>query len=159
MNELSLSVLSAMITPAVLISACGTLIMSTSNRLTRAADRMRNLADRTRELSATPAGGGDAFAEAERKLILAQLPKLMTRVYLIHRGLAAFYLAVGLFVLSSLLIGSSRVGLGAENIAVGFGLAGVLVLFVGAALLTVEAQLSLDVNKREMEFIREFAAK
>jgi hypothetical protein len=149
-----------MITPAVLISACGTLIMSTSNRLTRAADRMRNLADRTRELAHAPAGSPpDAFAEAERKLILAQLPKLMRRVYLIHRGLAAFYLAVGLFVLSSLLIGSSRLGLGAENVAVGFGLAGVLVLFIGAALLTVEAQLSLEVNQKEMEFIRDFAAK
>ena len=31
----AISVLSAMITPAVLISACGTLILSTSNRLGR----------------------------------------------------------------------------------------------------------------------------
>lgn len=39
----SLSVLSAMITPAVLISACGTLIFSTSTRLARIVDRVREL--------------------------------------------------------------------------------------------------------------------
>lgn len=33
-----------MITPAVLISASGTLVLSTSNRLTRVVDRVRTLA-------------------------------------------------------------------------------------------------------------------
>ena len=158
MNDLSLAVLSAMITPAVLISASGTLILSTSNRLTRAVDRMRRFADRTRELSRTPSPA-DPFADAEKKLIVALLPKVMRRVYLIHRGLVAFYLAVGIFVFTSLLIGSSAIGIGAESVAVGFGLAGVLVLFVGTSLLTIEARLSLEVNQAEMEFIREIAAK
>ena len=40
------SVLGAMITPAVLISACGALILSTSVRLGRVVDRVRALADR-----------------------------------------------------------------------------------------------------------------
>jgi hypothetical protein len=39
----SFSVLSAMITPAVLISACGALIFSTSTRLARVVDRVREL--------------------------------------------------------------------------------------------------------------------
>jgi hypothetical protein len=39
----NLSVLSEMITPAVLISACGTLIFSTSTRLARIVDRVREL--------------------------------------------------------------------------------------------------------------------
>jgi hypothetical protein len=47
------SVLSAMITPAVLISACGALILSTSVRLGRVVDRVRALADRFEELSRT----------------------------------------------------------------------------------------------------------
>jgi hypothetical protein len=38
-----LSLLSAMITPAVLISACGTLILSNSLRLGRIIDRVREL--------------------------------------------------------------------------------------------------------------------
>ena len=39
----ALSVLSAMITPAVLILACGSLSLTTSNRLTRVIDRVREL--------------------------------------------------------------------------------------------------------------------
>ncbi|HZN12060.1 MAG TPA: DUF2721 domain-containing protein, partial [Blastocatellia bacterium] len=39
----ALNVLSAMFTPAVLISAAGTLIFSTSNRLARIVDRVREL--------------------------------------------------------------------------------------------------------------------
>ena len=45
-----LSLLSAMITPAVLISACGTLIMSTSLRLARIVDRVRELSRETEEI-------------------------------------------------------------------------------------------------------------
>jgi len=39
----ALNILSAMITPAVLISACGTLIFSTSTRLARVVDRVWDL--------------------------------------------------------------------------------------------------------------------
>ena len=45
MAEPSTSVLTAMITPAVLISGAGTLIMSTSTRLGRSTDRVRTLTD------------------------------------------------------------------------------------------------------------------
>jgi len=43
----ALSLLTAMITPAVLISACGTLIFSTSARLARLVDRVRELSQQT----------------------------------------------------------------------------------------------------------------
>src|SRR4051812_43874585 len=48
MEEFSsaVAVLTAMITPAVLISACGALILSTSTRLGRVVDRVRLLIDR-----------------------------------------------------------------------------------------------------------------
>ena len=47
----SLAVLTAMITPAVLISASGTMILSTSSRLGRVVDRVRSLSDRLRRLT------------------------------------------------------------------------------------------------------------
>ncbi len=46
-----LSLLSAMITPAVLISACGTLVFSTSTRLARVVDRVRQLSAEAAELA------------------------------------------------------------------------------------------------------------
>ena len=46
MPETISSLLAAMITPAVLISGAGTLIMSTSTRVGRATDRVRALCER-----------------------------------------------------------------------------------------------------------------
>jgi hypothetical protein len=45
------AVLTAMITPAVLISACGSMILSTSSRLGRVVDRVRSLSDKLDELA------------------------------------------------------------------------------------------------------------
>jgi hypothetical protein len=47
------AVLTAMITPAVLISACGSMILSTSSRLGRVVDRVRALSDRLEDMSKT----------------------------------------------------------------------------------------------------------
>ena len=49
----ALAVLTAMITPAVLISACGALILSTSTRLGRVVDRVRMLIDSFEEMTKT----------------------------------------------------------------------------------------------------------
>lgn len=153
----SIGVLSAMITPAVLISACGTLILSTSQRLGRATDRVRHFAERLRALARAAPDDGDA--EMERQMVLALLPKAMRRARLIHHGLTAFYLAVGLFVLTSLVIGGSEiVGWDSQTLPIWLGLAGAAVLCYGAALLTIEARLSLEVTAGEMTFIEALGA-
>ncbi len=153
----NLAVLSAMITPAVLISACGTLILSTSNRLGRATDRVRRFADRLRALgTATP---DDEDATLERQMILALLPVAMRRARLIHRGLTVFYLAVGVFVLTSLVIGGSGIaGWDSGALPIWLGIVGAAILCYGAALLTLEARLSLEVTEGEMAFITALGA-
>ena len=50
----ALAILTAMITPAVLISACGALIFSTSTRLGRVVDRVRSLSRAFQELAHIP---------------------------------------------------------------------------------------------------------
>src|SRR5882762_3883413 len=73
----SLAVLTAMITPAVLISASGTMILSTSTRLGRVVDRVRSLSDRLQELSRD---GVDAdFLEERRAMLFGQLDMLTSR--------------------------------------------------------------------------------
>src|SRR5437899_4793689 len=99
----SLAVLTAMITPAVLISASGTMILSTSSRLGRVVDRVRSLSDRLPELSR-----GDLeidFLEERRAMLFDQLDKLTSRSRLLQRALTTFYLAVGVFVATSVAIG------------------------------------------------------
>jgi hypothetical protein len=149
----SLAVLTAMITPAVLISASGTLILSTSERLGRVVDRVRSLSDRLQELSR----GGDIeaeFLEERRAMLFGQLDMLTSRSRLLQRALTTFYLAVGVFVATSVAIGvvafsGARFGW----IPVAMGLVGAFFLFYGSMLLVFEARLALSTTHAEMDFI------
>ena len=78
MNPLSsaLAVLSAMITPAILISACGMLVLSTSNRLGRVVDRVRDLADKFEDPSDNALSNQQA---AKQSMIFDQLDLFTNR--------------------------------------------------------------------------------
>ena len=155
----SLAVLTAMITPAVLISACGTMILSTSTRLGRVVDRVRELSDRLRKLAREEATV--EFLEEERAMLYDQLDKLTSRSRLLQRALTVFYFAVGVFVASSVAIGAvaffSTRGLftGSRSAwtPVIMGLFGTMFLFYGSMLLIFEARLALQATHSEMDFI------
>ena len=155
----SVAVLTAMITPAVLISASGTMILSTSTRLGRVVDRVRMLSDRLRQLANDELTV--EFLEEERAMLYDQLDKLTSRSRLLQRALTTFYLAVGVFVASSVAIGAvaffyargvATSGRGAW-VPVVMGLVGALFLFYGSMLLIFEARLALSTTHSEMDFI------
>jgi hypothetical protein len=148
----SLAVLTAMITPAVLISASGTMILSTSTRLGRVVDRVRSLSDRLRQLSS---GDESAeFFEEERAMLYDQLDKLTSRSRLLQRALTTFYLAVGVFVATSVAIGVvAFFGARGAWVPVVMGISGALFLFYGSMLLVFEARLALSTTHAEMDFI------
>jgi Protein of unknown function (DUF2721) len=98
----ALAVLTAMITPAVLISACGALILSTSTRLGRVIDRVRFLTGKFEELARNPQA--DEMAEDRRTLFFVQLARQATRARLIQRAMVAFYTALGVFVATTVAI-------------------------------------------------------
>src|SRR6185295_8038071 len=153
----SLGVLTAMITPAVLISASGTLILSTSTRLGRVVDRVRSLSDRLRQLAASEEP--PEFFEEERAMLYDQLDKLTSRSRLLQRALTTFYLAVGVFVATSVAIGGVAFfyarGLASRGawLPVAMGLIGAVFLFYGSMLLIFEARLALATTHSEMDFI------
>ena len=154
MNGLSsaLAVLTAMITPAVLISACGTMILSTSTRLGRVVDRVRALSDRLEDL----AHGDPALElfEERRAVIFTQLDKLTSRSRLLQRAMTVFYMALGIFVSTSVAIGLVAVtGAKYYLIPVITGLIGACFLFYGSVLLIFEARLALSTIHTEMDFI------
>jgi uncharacterized protein DUF2721 len=155
----SLGVLTAMITPAVLISASGTMILSTSTRLGRVVDRVRSLSERLRQLSFSD--DQPEFFEEETAMLYDQLDKLTSRSRLLQRALTTFYLAVGVFVATSVAIGGvaffyarglSTCARGAW-IPVVMGLIGAVFLFYGSMLLVFEARLALSATHREMDFV------
>lgn len=148
----SLAVLSAMITPAVLISACGTMILSTSTRLGRVVDRVRALSDRLEELA--HAEQKLELFDERRAIIFVQLDKLTSRARILQRSMVTFYWALGIFVSTSVSIGVVAVsGSRYEFIPVVMGLVGACFLFYGSILLIGEARLALGTIHSEMDFI------
>ncbi|QFP76808.1 DUF2721 domain-containing protein [Deinococcus sp. AJ005] len=158
MADTSLSVLSAMITPAVLISGAGTLIMSTSTRVGRATDRVRQQTARFR-LLVSAEGQQEPRAREEKRLIVRQLPRLARRTRLLVRAMTALYVAVALLVLTSILIGGSAL-LGAGLLGELSGVLPVLLAVAGSAslayaalLLSFETRLSARTTREEMDFL------
>ena len=155
----AIAVLAAMITPAVLISACGSMILSTSSRLGRVVDRVRGLSDKWESMTDDEKQTADAM---ERQAVtFEQLDKLTSRARILQRSMVVFYLAVGMFVATSVAIGvvaftnNPRYNV----VPVALGLAGACFLFYGSILLIFEARLALSTIHSEMDFVWRLSKK
>lgn len=149
----AIAVLTAMITPAVLISACGSMILSTSSRLGRVVDRVRALSDRLESMAARHER--DQAAIERQASIFQQLDKLTSRARLLQRCMVTFYLSLGMFVATSVAIGVVPFTANPHYnlVPVALGLAGACFLFYGSVLLIFEARLALSTIHGEMDFI------
>jgi len=154
----TLAVLTAMITPAVLMSACGTMILSTSVRLGRVVDRIRDLSDRFQQLLAH-----EAPTEIEReqqRMILAQLGQFRRRAKLLQGGLTTFYVAMGVFIATSMLIGMVAIAwVKSTWVPMAFALGGMGAMMLGSVLLILEARYALQAVYEETEFLWQLATK
>lgn len=147
----SSSILTSMITPAVLISACGTLIFSTSARMGRIFDRVNVMKGEVEAIIA----GKISYPQERMQHLEGHIELQRRRATLIHKALSALYTATALFVASSLAI--------AVNVAYGspeqawmptlIALAGGLFLFVASALLLYESRFNLRFVNRSIDFI------
>jgi hypothetical protein len=154
-NSSAIAVLTAMITPAVLISACGSMILSTSTRLGRVVDRVRELSDRLEEMNSEKNTASRAEVTEAQAAIFQQLDKLTSRARILQRTMVVFYLSLGSFVATSVGIGVFGF---AHNqnyniVPVALGIIGACFLFYGSILLIFEARLALSTIHHEMDFI------
>jgi hypothetical protein len=159
MNPFSagLSVLTAMITPALLISACGTFILSTSNRLGRIVDRVRILSNDLEDL--VHGNAGQELMQDRREMMLGQLNTLSERARLLQQGLTAFYIASGVFVFTSVAIGVVSIVSAHYNwIPVVLALSGGGFFFYGSVLMLFEARLALSSLRSETGFLLKLVA-
>ena len=141
-----------MITPAVLISASGTLVLSTSNRLSRVVDRVRVLAAEAERAQSAHTG----IRPRRAALLSSQLSQLAERVVLLRSAMTTLYTAIGLLVATS--IGVSVVVLLAwQNslVAIVPGISGAGALFYSSLLLVREARLAVVSTLEEMAYVRE----
>ena len=155
-NALPPDLLTAMITPAVLISASGTLILSTSTRLARVVDRVRELGHLSESLSIKP----DApFAELRWKGMEEQLATQTRRGALLQRALTCFYVALGIFVGTAIALALVSYAARAAWVPSALGIAGMLMLFYGCVMLLRETRLAVRAVDSEMAFVLELTER
>jgi len=147
------SALSAMITPAIFLTATGSLIISTSNRMSRVVDRIRTLNDL-----------GDSIGRGDSKLdylperlehLDDQVVRLQWRSDRVRNTLSMLYIAFATFVGTSLtlavdtLIGNRHL---MASVATSLSVAGVGLLLLASVNLVREARAALASNRREIHF-------
>jgi hypothetical protein len=154
-DSAGIGVLGAMITPAILILACGTLITSTSSRLARIVDRVRVLSQAFEQLNTFEVEFADErLAEVER-----QLASHAQRSNLIQASLTAFYVALGFFVATSLSLAVVALLPATAWMSSALGMVGTLVFFHGCVLLIRETRLALASVKSETDFVLALSAR
>lgn len=148
----ALAILSAMITPAVLISACGSLIIATSTRLGRVIDRTRQVSHDFEEI--VRAEERTLLAE-EKEMLFGQIDRLTRRTRLLQLAMHRLYLALSVFVATSVAIGTVAVtGERYAWIPILLGLSGAVLLFAATLNLIRESRLAIGSIQDEMEFVR-----
>jgi hypothetical protein len=160
-GDLSLSstmaFLTAMITPALLISATGTLVLSTSTRLGRVIDRVRELERRLAELITTDEKEQIVLYEKRVEAVFDLLDKVTTRSRILQRALFTFYAGLLMFVLTSLTIGIAGILNHYAWVPIPVGLIGILFVFVGSVLMMQESRMATATVNTEMDITWELA--
>jgi hypothetical protein len=87
-----------MVSPAVMLSACGLMLLSLGNRYGRVVDRIRDLSGEWREVK-------KSGVDADRlRTLEVQLPDMFRRGQLLRNAVLLFYGAIFLFVVCSFVI-------------------------------------------------------
>lgn len=143
--------LTAMITPALFMTANGSLIISTSNRMSRIVDRIRQLTVEGDELSrgVRPLD----FVDDRLEHVAVQLDRMVRRSDLIRLSLTLLYLAMSTFVGTSLTMAVDA--LLAHPIVVApttLAILGVSLMLAACVLLVRETRIALRNNRLEILF-------
>jgi hypothetical protein len=146
--------LSAMITPAIFMTANASLIISTSNRVARVVDRIRQLNDIADKVDR----GVDQLDFAALRLahVQDQMRRLEFRSDRLRLALTALYLAFTAFVCSSLAL---AIDVLLQNLLIalptGMAVVGVGLLLFASVNLVLEAREALLSNRIEIRFYHE----
>lgn len=151
LNE-TLGILSAMITPALLIAACGTLILTTSQRVSRITDRTRTVSDQFEQLM--QAHTDEAPIREESTILFNQIGRASKRARLLQRALFSLYLALSSFVATSVAIGVVAIlGLSYTWLPIALGMLGAALLFYTSLVLIFESRIAVISVNQEMTFL------
>lgn len=149
--------LTAMITPALLISATGSLVLSTSTRLGRVVDRVRELEKRLQELILDEDRSKLPLYDLRVEVIVALLDKVTSRARILQRAMEAFYFGLGFFILTSVTIAIAGILSIYRWMPIPIGVVGIIFLFYGSLLMLRETRMATATIKAEMDFTWQLA--
>jgi len=139
-----LQIISASLTPAILILATGSLVASTLTRIARIVDRARVILERV----ASARDRGDQQGVAENTTWLRMYAR---RASLAERALTMYYTAIGLFVASSLAITVDNLTHDSVPwLSLVLVVSGAICLFVGTAALIIETHMATGILREEI---------
>jgi len=145
-----LDVLGAMITPAVLILASSSLLITTSSRSIRCVDRVRERAEELQALGK----GDDEGTERRRQHLFKQLEINTRRARLLQKAMGRLYLGISFFIATSVSIGVvSLLSIDVGWIPMVLGFVGAFLLFSASVYLIFESRLALATTFEEMDYI------
>lgn len=151
--------LTAMVTPALLISATGSLVLSTSTRLGRVVDRVRQLEERLGDIIYTENKSEIPLYEKRVEVIVDLLDKVTSRARILQRAMQAFYFGLGMFVLTSVTIAIGAFFSTYRWVPIPVGIVGIMFLFWGSVLMLRETRMATATVNAEMDFTWELARK
>jgi hypothetical protein len=144
--------LTAMVTPTLLISATGSLVLSTSTRLGRVVDRVRELERRLSELITLEDKDSIPLYEKRLDTVVKLLDKVTTRSRILQRALSSFYYGLNFFILTSVTIAIAAFFTSYRWIPIPVGIIGIMYLFWGGVLMVRETRLAMATINAEMDF-------
>lgn len=151
--------LTAMVTPTLLISATGSLVLSTSTRLGRVVDRVRELERRLSELIVVKDKETIPLYEKRIDTIVNLLDKVTSRARILQRAMGSFYYGLGFFVLTSVTIALAAFFNTYRWLPIPIGIVGIMFLLWGTILMLRETRMATATVNAEMDFTWALANK
>jgi hypothetical protein len=151
--------LTAMVTPALLISATGSLVLSTSTRLGRVVDRVRQLEIRLGEMIYAEDKNAIPLYEKRVEVIVDLLDKVTSRSRILQRAMGAFYYGLMFFILTSVTIAVAGLFNIYRWMPIPVGIIGIVFLFYGSILMLRETRMATATVNAEMDFTWELARR
>ena len=103
----TLPVLTAMLAPAVMVSACSLILLGFSNKHSQAIASLRRLNGEWRQHRETPDGTPEASYRLRDEQLVRQCTLMRRRVHLVLTQIQALTIAITLFLATSLTIGGA----------------------------------------------------
>lgn len=135
-------ILTAMLAPALLMAATGSLLISANNRLARVVDRLRGLVEVRSQASAE-----------QRAVLDPQIARHRRRSYYVLRTCVLFYGALAAFVGTSLALAvDAYSGFALGQLPSALAVLGVLCLLVGSFFMGLEVSLAVRSLDEELDY-------